>query len=82
MNERRGGGDPLTAMYFVAAVLMAIASLTIVLLMFVPRDGSSPSDPEDLWVPGALPAYDMPQPAGAPAADGPSPEQEAELHLH
>jgi hypothetical protein len=82
MNEVRGGGDPLRAMYFVAAVLMGLASLAVVLLMFVPRDTFSSSNPEDIWVPGSGPGYDAP--IETRRADEPpvTAEEREELHHH
>lgn len=49
----RGGGDPLGAMYILAAVAMGIGFLIITVLIFVPSDLFDRSAPEDLYTPGS-----------------------------
>jgi hypothetical protein len=67
------GGDPLAAMYFVAAVLMGIAALVIVALMLLPSDFLSSDDGES-WTPGSGEVYGAPRTIEAPAPE--------ELHHH
>jgi plastocyanin len=62
---KQRGGDPLAAMYILAALLMAVAAGVVILLMFV-GDGSSSSDTANLWIPGSGPGW---QPLGAEQAD-------------
>ena len=76
----KGGGDPLGAMYFVAAVLMAIGALVVVLSLFVPRDLLT-RDSEDVYVPGSGETYVAP----GNAPPNITPEEAArleELHAH
>ncbi len=53
------GGDPLAAMYFIAAVLMGVGALVVVVLMLIPSDFLSSNDGE-VWIPGSGEAYDGP----------------------
>jgi hypothetical protein len=82
MSRSTGGGDPLRAMYFVAAVLMAVASLFVVLMMFIPRDIFSSSDPEAIWVPGTGEGYEAPERSGTAPEEALTPAQLEELHHH
>jgi cytochrome c oxidase subunit 2 len=59
-TEPSRGGDPLAAMYVVAAIAMATAAVVVVLLMFVPRDWFQGTDEEAVWVPGSLPGWTPP----------------------
>lgn len=52
-RQIRGGGDPLGAMYILAAVAMGIGFIVITILIFVPRDLFDRSSPEDLYRPGS-----------------------------
>lgn len=71
------GGDPLGAMYFVAAILMGIGAIVVVALMFVPRDLLV--EEGDAYVPGATPGYV----GTAPTTQSPEQRQaEEELHIH
>jgi hypothetical protein len=85
MDDQTGreasGADPLKAMYFLAALLMAVAFIVIVGMMFVPPDYFSRSDPEELFVPGSGPGYERPV---APAPPPTAAEAAAleELHQH
>jgi heme/copper-type cytochrome/quinol oxidase subunit 2 len=54
------GGDPLGAMYIVAAVGMGVAALVVVVLMFLPSDLFDGRDDADVWVPGSIPAWAPP----------------------
>ncbi len=67
------GGDPLAAMYFIAAVLMGVGALVVVVLMLVPSDFLS-SDNEEAWIPGSGEAYDGPRTIQAPVSE--------DLHQH
>ena len=66
----RGGGDPLAAMYFVAAVLMGVGALAVVLFLFLPRELFTRQS-EEAWVPGSGEVYaapgDNPQRVETPA---------------
>jgi hypothetical protein len=72
--------DPLRAMYFIAALVMAIAFLVIVVMMFIPPDFFSRSDPDELFVPGSGEAYDAPAPP--PPVSRAEAEALEELHQH
>ena len=72
-------GDPLRAMYFVAALLMGVVFLVIVALAFVPPDAFSRPDEEDLFIPGTGEAY---VPQVAPRSDTLSTQEAEDLHLH
>lgn len=50
---KQRGGDPLAAMYMLAAVLMAAAAGVVTLLMFVADGTTSTADAADLWIPGS-----------------------------
>jgi hypothetical protein len=79
---RQRGGDPLRAMYFVAAVLMGLGSVVIVVLMFLPGDVFSRTDPDALFFPGSGPTYDGP---AQPLSQEERLEQirvDEEMHLH
>lgn len=73
--KRVGTANSLNAMYFLAAVAMAVAALLVVALMFLPPDLLSRGGQR--WVPGEATPYDGPsQPTP------PDPEQDEELHIH
>ena len=54
-----GGGDPLAAMYFVAAILMGLGALLVIVLMLLPSDFLA-SDDGEVWTPGSGEVYDGP----------------------
>lgn len=68
-------GSALSAMYFLAAVLMAIAGIVIAGLMFVPPDFLDPRG--EVWVPATNAAPSIAAPASA--AD---PAEDEALHMH
>jgi len=77
----KGGGDPLAAMYFVAAVLMGLGAMAVVLFLFLPRDLFTRDNP-NAWVPGTEPGYAQPE---TPTPRIETPAEAAvreELHQH
>lgn len=80
-NPEASRADPLKAMYLLAALLMAIAFVVIVVMMFIPPDLFSRSDPNELFVPGSGETYDAPV---APAPPPTAAEAAAleEMHQH
>jgi hypothetical protein len=77
------GGDPLGAMYFLAAVLMGVAFLAIVVLTFLPRDFFSRPDSENLFVPAAPAVKAETAPDSAAASESAAAAREAEdMHMH
>jgi hypothetical protein len=75
---RGGRADPLSAMYFVAAVVMGIAAIIVVSLIFVPQDMFSHQS-KDAWVPGTGEVYPT---SNAPPETAAQAEQREELHDH
>lgn len=67
------GGDPLAAMYFIAALLMGIGAIVVVVLMLVPSDFFS-SDDGERWTPGSGEVYGAPRTIPAPVPE--------DLHQH
>lgn len=52
-------GDPLAAMYVLAAVAMGIAFIVIFVLIFIPTDWFE-EEPAEVWVPGSGPGWSPP----------------------
>lgn len=57
-------GDPLAAMYVLAALFMGIAAVVVVAMIFVPSDLFRSEPAEGVWRPGSGPGW-----AGGPAGD-------------
>jgi len=80
------GSDPLAAMYFLAAILMGVASLVVVAFIFVPRDLFSGRGGEDVIVPGAGESWVPEQPRepmdSATAARRAAEAEEMHFHDH
>jgi hypothetical protein len=77
----RGGGDPLAAMYFIAAVLMGIGALAVVIILFMPRDFFTRGS-EDEWVPGSGEVYTAPGDNPVPVITPAEAERREEMHDH
>jgi heme/copper-type cytochrome/quinol oxidase subunit 2 len=71
METEKGTGNPLGAMYLLAAVLMFVATLVIVVMMFVPAGGRNRIDPDEAYVPGSLPGFQPLNRAGEIVAAAP-----------
>jgi hypothetical protein len=82
MQPTRHSGDPLRAMYFIAALLMGVASVVVVVLMFVSSGALGRPPGENAWVPGTGDTYEAPAAAAAPAVDTLTAEQREEMHHH
>ena len=76
-----GGGDPLAAMYFVAAVLMGTGALAIALFLFLPRDIFTRSS-QDAFVPGTGEVYIAPGNNPPPVITPEEAARREELHDH
>jgi hypothetical protein len=78
------GGDPLAAMYFLAAAAMGVAALIVIAAVFLPRDIFSGSNEEDVIHPGEGTHF-VPETPAAPvdsATAAAAAAEAEEMHYH